>query len=137
MAGRQWRDRGGIRGLLTLLREFRGALNYDLLRLGYRAADVPAVLSWADLRDVVTHQPAGSALHRALHPDAAPWGLPEHLLAVIADAVTAGNWMQSKDGQKNRNRPKPIPRPGVVPDKKQFGGKAEDMATIREWLGWP
>ena len=94
------------------------------------------MLSWADLRDVVTHQSADSALHRAMHPDAAPWGLPEHLLAVIADAVTAGNWMQSRDGQKNRNRPKPIPRPGIVPDKKQFGGKAESMTTIREWLGW-
>ena len=136
MAGGQWRDRGGIRGLLTLLREFRGALNYDLIRLGYRVGDVPAVLSWADLRDVVTHQAADSALHRAMHPDAAPWGLPEHLLAVIADAVTVGNWMQSRDGQKNRNRPKPIPRPGIVPENKKFGGKAESIDTIRDWLGW-
>jgi len=97
---------------------------------------VPLVLSWADLRDVVKYQPATSALYREMHPDAAPWGLPEHLLAVIADAVIAGNWMQSKDGQRNRNRPKQIPRPGVVPDKKKFGGRAESMDTIRDWLGW-
>jgi len=71
-----------------------------------------------------------------MHPDAAPWGLSEHLLAVVADAVIAGNWMSSRDGQKNKNRPKPIPRPGVVPDAKRFGGKAESMTTIREWLGW-
>jgi len=44
--------------------------------------------------------------------------------------------MQSKDGQKNKNRPKQIPRPGVVPDKKKFGGNAESIDTIREWLGW-
>ena len=106
------------------------------MRLGYRAGDVPGMLSWADLRDVVTHQPADSALYRAMHPDAAPWGLSEHLLAVLADAVIAGNWMQSRDGQKNRNRPKPIPRPGVKPEKTKFGGQAESMDTIRDWLGW-
>lgn len=71
-----------------------------------------------------------------MQPEAAPWGLSELLLAVIADAALAGNWMQSKDGQKNRNRPKPIPRPGVMPDKKQFGGRAESMDSIRDWLGW-
>jgi len=136
LAGRQRRDRGGIRGLLTLLREFRGALNYDLLSIGYRVTDVPLVLSWADLRDVVKYQPATSALFREMNPDAAPWGLSEHLLAVVADAVIAGNWMQSKDGQKNKNRPKQIPRPGVVPDKKKFGGQAESIDTIRDWLGW-
>jgi len=136
VAVRQWRVCGGIRGLLTLLREFRGALNYDLIGLGYRVADVPSSLSWGDLRDIVAHQPATSALYRAMHPDESQWGLPEHLLAVIADAVIAGNWMQSRDGQKNKNRPKQIPRPGVVPDKKTFGGKAESMTTIRDWLGW-
>jgi len=106
------------------------------LRIGYRAHDVPDRLSWADLRDVVAFQPADSALFRAMHPDAAPWGLSEHLLAVVADAVIAGNWMQSRDGQKNRNRPKPIPRPGVKPESKKFGGQAEDIDTIRAWLGW-
>lgn len=107
-----------------------------MLGLGYRVADVPAVLSWADLRDIVMFQPATSALHRAMNPEESPWGLSEHLLAVLADAVIAGNWMQSKDGQKNRNRPKPIPRPGVVPEHKKFGGKAESIDTIRDWLGW-
>ena len=136
MAVRQRCHGGGIRGLLTLLREFRGALNYDLIGLGYRAADVPAALSWADLRDVVKYQPASSALYRAMNPEESPWGLSEHLLAVIADGVVAGNWMQSRDGQKNRNRPKPIPRPGVAPDTKKFGGQAESMETIRAWLGW-
>jgi hypothetical protein len=136
VAVRQRRDRGGIRGLLTLLREFRGAVNYDLIALGYRVTDVPSVLSWADLRDVIKYQPASSALYREMHAEDAPWGLSEHLLAVLADAVIAGNWMQSRDGQKNKNRPKPIPRPGVVPDKKKFGGNAESIDTIRDWLGW-
>lgn len=96
---------------------------------------MPSVLSWADLRDVVKYSPEGSALHRAMHPDESPWGLSEHLLAVVADAVIQGNWMQSRDGQKNRNRPKPIKRPGVETSKK-FGGKAESIDSIRDWLGW-
>lgn len=96
---------------------------------------MPAVLSWADLRDVVKYSPEGSALHRAMHPDAAPWGLTEHLLAVVADAVIQGNWMQSRDGHRNRNRPKPIQRPGIESTKK-FGGKPESMESIKDWLGW-
>lgn len=97
---------------------------------------MPTVLSWADLRDIVKYQPATSALHRAMRPEESPWGLSEHLLAVVADAVIAGNWMSSRDGQKNRNRPKPIPRPGVTPDHKKFGGQAESIEAIRGWLGW-
>ena len=107
-----------------------------MIALGYRVADVPGVLSWADLRDIIKFQPATSALYREMNPDAAPWGLSEHLLAVVADAVIAGNWMQSRDGQKNRNRPKPIMRPGVVPEHKKFGGQAESIGAIRGWLGW-
>jgi hypothetical protein len=106
-----------------------------LIGLGYRVTDIGDAVSWADLRDIVQYQPNTSALYRALHPDNALWGLPEHLLAVIADAVIAANWMQSRDGQKNRNRPKPIPRPGVEQDKR-YGGKAESIETIRDWLGW-
>jgi hypothetical protein len=91
---------------------------------------------WRDLLVFVQHVGRDSALYRSQNPDDSPWGLSEHLLAVVADAVIAANWMQSRDGQKNRNRPKPIQRPGVVPEKKTFGGKAESIDTIREWLGW-
>jgi hypothetical protein len=93
------------------------------------------ILTWRDLLVIVQHSERSSALFRAQHAESAMWGLSDHLLAVIADAVIAGNWMQSKDGQKNRNRPKPIPRPGVEQDKK-YGGKAESIDTIRDWLGW-
>ena len=88
---------------------------------------------------IVDNLPVTSALHRKLSPEWAAWAggdVSAHLLAVIADGVAAGNWMQSKDGQKNRNRPKPIPRPGLEPENKKYGGKAESMDSIREWLGW-
>lgn len=134
---RRWRKPGGIAGLAQLIDEHGSAIEYDLIKLGLRLRQLGTdALSWRDLLVIVQHSSNGTALRVAMHPDSAPWGLSEHLLAVVADAVIAGNWMQSKDGQKNRNRPKPIPRPGVVPDKKKFGGNAESMDAIKQWLGW-
>lgn len=96
-------------------------------------------LWWRDLSVIVDNLPATSALHRKMSPEWAAWAggdVSAHLLASIADGINAGNWMQSKDGQKNRNRPKPIPRPGVESGDKKFGGKAESIESIRDWLGW-
>lgn len=36
------------------------------------------------------------------------WTRVEHLLALIVDQLAIANWQRSKDGRKNRNRPKPI-----------------------------
>ncbi len=51
------------------------------------------------------------------------YSLTEHLLFLIVDELRLANWLQSKDGQDNRNRPDPISplappkaRLGVVPD---------------------
>lgn len=108
--------------------------------MGLRLRDLGTdALWWRDLLVIVDNLPVTSALHRKVSPEWAAWAggdVSAHLLAVIADGVTAGNWMQSKDGQKNRNRPKPIPRPGLEPDSKRYGGKAETVDSIRDWLGW-
>ena len=108
--------------------------------MGLRLRDLGTdALWWRDLLVIVDHLPVTSALHREVSPEWAAWAggdVSAHLLAVIADGVTAGNWMQSRDGQKNRNRPKPIPRPGLEPNDKKYGGKAESIESIREWLGW-
>lgn len=124
-------------GLALLIDEHGPAIEYDLIKLGLRLRHLGTeMLSWRDLLVIVQHTERGSALSVSMDPGATQWGLSEHLLAVVADAVIAGNWMSSKDGQKNRNRPKPIQRPGIAPDKKQFGGRAESMDSIRDWLGW-
>ncbi|SFD14473.1 DUF5361 domain-containing protein [Streptomyces aidingensis] len=34
--------------------------------------------------------------------------LDQHLLMLILDALRTANWMRSRDGQKGRNRPKPV-----------------------------
>lgn len=32
----------------------------------------------------------------------------DHMLMIIVDELRTANWMRSKDGAKNRNRPKPV-----------------------------
>lgn len=42
------------------------------------------------------------------------WWTPERdLLATVADGINVLAWLQTKDAQTGRNRPKPIPRPGT------------------------
>lgn len=61
------------------------------------------------------------------------WGLSEQLLAAIVDALNVGNWQRSAQGVEKGKQPKkpsPIPRPGVKPEGRTFGGKA--ALTIAE-----
>jgi len=48
----------------------------------------------------------GTALRRVLIAD--EWNLTEHLLALAVDRLGVLIWQKTKDGQKGRNRPKPI-----------------------------
>ncbi|RTE50388.1 DUF5361 domain-containing protein [Actinobaculum sp. 352] len=64
---------------------------------------------------IVRQSPQDSALHRAMHGEDALWDMDAQLLAHIADHVAWLVWAKTADGQKGRNRPKPIPRPGVEP----------------------
>jgi hypothetical protein len=51
--------------------------------------------------------------------------------AEIIDQLRISNWMKSEDGQKGRNRPEPIRRPGVDP---KVNAKAELIAeTGKRW----
>lgn len=43
--------------------------------------------------------------------------LEPNLLAFIGDRLAWLQWAKSKDAQRNRNQPKPIPRPGIGPKK--------------------
>lgn len=71
-----------------------------------------------------------SALIRdALGPDHV-WGTQEQLLATIADALHSANWQRGEG--KEKDRPKPIPRPGVEAPKQL--GKAMSMDEVRDRL---
>lgn len=66
----------------------------------------------ADWTAVMIRQPE-SWTHRRLATDW-QWGLlGNQLLAAGVDQLAVANWQRSQDGQKNRNKPRPIPRPGV------------------------
>ena len=80
----------------------------------------------------------GSALYRALLGDDSDWNTTNQLLAMVADHLAVANWFQTKDGQKGKNRPKQIPRPGVKDEEEHTYGKGVSMSMdeARKWLGW-
>lgn len=85
-----------------------------MICLGLRLRDLGSEnLTWSDLKTIVLHSPRSSAFYRARGGDKALWSDSEYLQAIIADGIRWLVWAKTKDGSKNRNRPKLIPRPGV------------------------
>lgn len=62
------------------------------------------------------------------------WGLPEQLLATIADAVRIANWQRGR--ALRREFPDPIPRPGIEPTATTLGSGGISMEEMAERLGW-
>lgn len=60
------------------------------------------------------------------------WTLKDLLLAESVDTLRLLLWAKTKDGSKNRNRPKPITRPGRRPAK--FGNKPLTLVEMDAWL---
>jgi hypothetical protein len=89
-------------------------------------------LSPRRLRVLIRHLPRESALVRALHGDAAEWGLTEHLLAGAVDELAVGNWLfvtaNSGERADPPPRPRPVPRPGVEPEPETAATPAEIAA---------
>ena len=108
--------------------------------LGLRLDDLGTrALSWRDLWVVVHQAPTSSALYRSVNPEAYGWGLAEQLQAAGVDALRWLVWAKTKDGAAGRNRPQPIPRPGVTPPREvtRHGGNAGlPIEQMADWLGW-
>lgn len=133
---------GGIRGLVDVLDdpEKRECIEADLIRAGMRLRwfHDPDNLdhSWRDLLVFIRHSPAWSAYYAAESGEESLWGVQEHLMANLVDLTNILVWFKTKDGQKGRNRPKPIPRPGVEePGKRKHGGAKIPAADIADLLG--
>lgn len=75
----------------------------------------------------------GSALHRDIAGADAIWGLTDHLLAAVLDALNSGNWQR---GGGKGPRPKPTPRPGRGGRKstRMGGNTTMSLAEARAWL---
>jgi Family of unknown function (DUF5361) len=126
---------GGIAGLLTLERAQWEALESDLLGAGFVLADIPHRVTWRAVLMALQHSRRESAVARVVGGQRVSWGANEHLLAVAVDLLQVLVWMQSTDGQKNRNRPKPLPRPGVEPvGDRRFGDAQMTVDEAKAWL---
>lgn len=128
-------DRGGIASLRELIRQHKEAVEYHLISLGLRLAWLgTTALTWRDLLVIVKQAPAGSSIRRSTGGEEAEWGLQEQLLAALFDSQQLLVWMQSEDGAKGRNRPRPLPRPGVEDEGARHGSAAVDIVDMAEWL---
>lgn len=128
--------RGGIRGLLELIRQHREAIEYDLISLGLRLDWIGSErLTWRDLWVIVQQLPRTSAMARSVDPEATLWGQAEQILAGIYDALNVANWQRGE--AKRHTFPKPLPRPGVEPESQSFGaGDGIAMDEMARRLGW-
>lgn len=125
---------GGIAALAAELAEHGEAIEFDLIALGLRREwlGTPA-LSWRDLWVILHHLPRDSAYARSRHGEAALWGLTDHLLATLIDAVQDGNWQRA--GKKNAPRPKRVKRPGggKAAGERKFGRDPIPIARFDDW----
>lgn len=62
------------------------------------------------------------------------WGLEAQLLAGVFDRLVEANWQRSADGQKDRNKPKPLPRPGVQGSGVRVGSGSMSLDEAKYWL---
>lgn len=109
-----------------------------MIQLGLRYRQLGTEeLTWRDLLIVVKNLPRTSALYRSQHGvEEYEWGLPEHLLADVADTLHWLQWKDTKDASRNRNQPKPIPRPGIIDESKQrVGSGSLPVDQMLTWLG--
>jgi hypothetical protein len=122
---------GGSLGLLELLEEHGEAIEADLQRF-YGLPLAGCLHDWRRLGVLVRQLPPEAALYRSMFGEKALWGSQEHLLALIADILNAANWQRG--GDKNAKRPKPLPRPGDLPDRDLFRPKGRSIAEMDEKL---
>lgn len=62
------------------------------------------------------------------------WGLEAQLLAGAFDRLVEANWQRSADGQNGRNKPKPLPRPGVQGAGVRVGSGSMSLDEAKYWL---
>lgn len=130
---------GGLTFLAWLIREHREAVEYELIRHGARLRHMgTSALSWRDVFVMCRAAPPKSPLAAAIDPRQA-WDTADYLLAASADAQRWLQWSKTKDGKKNRNRPKPIPRPGMrETDKGRFTDvEVMDLDDMKAYLSRP
>lgn len=126
--------------LLGVLAEHRGPFAADMMRYyGIPLSRAREHVQLWELAAMAKHLPRDSATQLAVDPESSAWGLNEQLLALVADYLAWLQWAKTEDGSKNRNRPRPIPRPGVEDESREvrtFGSDPVALDALDEFLGW-
>jgi len=106
---------GELVQLFRIIRRHGEALEADLIKAQMRLRWFPcADHNWHDLKVFIRYLDRHSALYAAMHPEHAGWDTTNMLLADVVDSVHWLQWAKTEDGVKGRNKPKKVPRPGVV-----------------------
>lgn len=101
---------------MRLRREYRAQLRADFRQYYGLSFDEAVKQSVVEAADLTMMLPRGSRTFTAIDPEFA-WEQQHYLLANIANSLQILVWAKTKDGQKNRNRPKPIAPPRKAPEK--------------------
>jgi hypothetical protein len=108
--------------------------------LGLRLRDWPTDdFNIRDLLVIVKNTPPGSALARALEPDAQPHFLAQHQLQLarsVDHALRVLLWAKTKDGEKGRNYPEPYRFPWEPDPNPAIRGDVMTTDEADEFLGW-
>ena len=119
-----------------LIDHHRDALEYELILLGLRLRWLGGpLLSWHDVWLIAANAPTGSRLASLLDQRNA-WTPTDWWLRSIEYSLRWLVWSKTKDGQKNRGKPKPTPAPGDITPKRRDPeltgmGKRELRAYLR------
>lgn len=134
MAGELGCHTGGIAGLLDVIDEHREAVEYELIRAGYRLRDIPTeALNWRDLYVMVRQWQAepGNAFSRSFHGYTL-WTTGEQLLAHAVDVLAIGNWQRQQ--KASAQKPKKIPRPWEkAKDSRRLGSDPIPISQFDDW----
>lgn len=90
------------------------------------------------ISDLVANLPDDASVWRNLE-EMNRWPVSAHLIATVIDQLNLILWSKTEDGEKGRNRPDPIPRPGVEEKKKNSDGEVQamDLDELKEFLARP
>jgi hypothetical protein len=120
--------------LVGLMKNHRAELRADFRQ--YYGCSFEGALreSAAEAADLAVMLPRGSRVMAAVNPEYS-WTQEDYLLADAANSLRILVWSKTKDGQKNRNRPKPIEPPkSAFKEKAGMGYTADEY---RELLSRP
>lgn len=123
-------------GLVGVVDEHPGALNYDLMRCGSRLRDWPYNgVTWGDLLSLVQYAQPDSATFKALNPQ---WqqDVDTDLLRSIEVSARWLVWAKTQDAKAGRNIPEPWLFPWEQPADEAIKGDAMTLDEAADWLQW-